>query len=441
MDNTTLPQSIDAEIGVLGALLVEDEVAGEIIQILNKSHFLIPAHQIIYEILALLYDTNRPLDPVLVQEELKQRGQLQNVGGEAYLLSLIEAVPSAGNAEYYASIVREKSVLRQLINAAHEISYMAKKGENTIDSLLDKSEQLIFEITQNETSNEPAHIYGLLLSLFRQLESETGSTQVTPTGFPDLDNLMSGLQGSTLNILAARPSMGKTSFALNIADNIGIKQNRGVLIFSLEMSKEQLAQNMVCSRVQLSPHKLKGGSIDHEDYVRLTTQAGVFAQAPIYIDDTPGISIREVRAKARRFKSRHDIGLIIIDYLQLMSGSGGDKGSDSRQQEISQISRSLKEIARELKIPLIALSQLNRAVDARDDHRPRMSDLRESGALEQDADIIIFLYRDEYYNKESAEPGIAEVIIAKNRTGPTGSVKLRFIKEFMQFLSLSYQRQ
>lgn len=417
-------------------MLIEKEVAGEVMQLLTKDCFLAPANQIIFDAMTYLYDNNKPLDVIVLQEELRTRGHLAKVGGGEYLLSLIEGVPSAGNVEHYVHLVRDKSIMRQLVVAADEIATITRAGNMETDELLDRAEQLIYDVTQKKSVNEPEHIYGLLLDIFSDIENGEQVSSIS-SGFADLDNLLSGLKGSTLNILAARPSMGKTSFALNIADNVGVRQNEGVLIFSVEMSKEQLARNMVCARARISPHKLNQG-VDEKEYKILTTDASVFAQAPIYIDDTPAISIREIQAKARRFKVKHDVKLIIIDYLQLVEGPKEIK--DNRQQEISFISRKLKEIARELEIPIIALSQLNRAVDARDDHRPRMSDLRESGALEQDADSILFLYRDEYYNKETTEPGISEIIVAKNRTGPTGSAKLRFIKEYMKFMGISYQK-
>ncbi|WP_372370787.1 replicative DNA helicase [Candidatus Uabimicrobium sp. HlEnr_7] len=430
------PHSVAAEFGVLGSMLIEEEIAGEIIQLLNKSCFLVPANQVIFEVMIHLYDNNKPLDVIVLQEELRSRGLLDQIGGSEYLFSLVEGVPSAGNVEHYAHVVRDKSILRQLMAAADEIGTLTRSGNVDTDDLLDRAEQLIYEVTQKKAVNEPEHIYNLLLNIFADIENSNHEPGLS-SGFPDLDNLLSGLKGSTLNILAARPSMGKTSFALNIADNVGVRQSEGVLIFSVEMSKDQLARNMVCARARISPHKLSYG-VDEKEYKILTTDASVFAQAPIYIDDTPAISIREIQAKARRFKNKKDIKLIIIDYLQLLEGPKDKK--ENRQQEISFISRKLKEVARELDVPIIALSQLNRAVDARDDHRPRMSDLRESGALEQDADSILFLYRDEYYNKETTEPGISEVIVAKNRTGPTGSVKLRFIKEYMKFMGISYQK-
>ena len=274
------------------------------------------------------------------------------------------------------------------------------------------------------------------MDLVANLEKDAFALKGVLSGFSDLDKMISGLQNSALVIIAGRPSMGKTSFVLNVATNVAVEQNTGVLIFSLEMAKEQLARNIICSRARISPHKINEGTIDQPDYARITEEAGVIGHAPIFIDDTPGLSIRELRAKSRRHKAHHNIGLIIIDYIQLMEGSSSSSRSENRQQEISQISRGLKGIARELDIPMVALSQLNRAVDARDDHRPRMSDLRESGALEQDADLILFLYRDEYYDKDSPKAGMAEVIVAKHRNGPTGSIELFFYKQFMRFVGL-----
>lgn len=434
----TLPQNIEAEIGVLGSLLLEDGIAGEIIQTLDKSYFSTKAHQLIFEAVTLLFDSNKPIDPVTVQEELRKTGALEHAGGEEYIVSLMETVFSAASAPHYAQIVREKGIMRKLVAASEEISRNVKSGTQKLDDLLDKSEQLIFDVTQSKIASEPAHINNILMDVLANLEKSDGVSGV-PTGFYDLDQMISGLQPSTLIIIAGRPSMGKTTFSLNVASQVAIDRGVGVLIFSLEMAKEQLAQNIICSRSSVSPHKITNGTIDSEDYAKITAEAGILGESSIFIDDTPGLSIRELRAKARRHKSRHGLGLIIIDYIQLMEGSSGGK-SENRQQEISQISRGLKGIARELSVPVIGLSQLNRSVDSRDDHRPRMSDLRESGALEQDADLIMFLYRDEYYNRESPKQGIAEVIVAKHRNGPTGAVELYFYKQYMRFVSLASQR-
>lgn len=437
MNSEAIPHNLEAEVGVLGTMLVEEDTVGEIVPLLDKSHFFSSAHQIIFEVIAYLFDNNQVIGPISVQEELIKRGVAEQVGGHNYLVSLMETVFSGSNAVHYAHIVREKGIMRQLIQVANKIGEEAKSGRLDLDTLLDHSEKLVFEITQKKISSEPCHVNRLLVDILADIEKGAyGVCDGVPSGYADLDKMIAGLQNSCLIIVAGRPSMGKTSFALNVASHAAVNVQTGVLIFSLEMSKEQLAQNLLCSRAGISPHKIRSGEIEHEDYKRITEEIGCLGNAPVYIDDSPALSLRELRAKARRLKSRYNVGLIVVDYIQLIEGSG-DKRSENRQQEISQISRGLKGLARELNIPVIALSQLNRSVDARDDHRPRMSDLRESGALEQDADLILFLYRDEYYNKESPKQGIAEVIVAKHRNGPVGSVELAFIKEYMRFLCLA----
>lgn len=435
-----MPQNIEAEFGVLGALLVEESIVGEIISLLHSRHFSLPAHQSIYEAICTLFENHRPIGPISVKEELQRRGVLEQVGGEAYLLSLMEAVFSAGNSLYNARVVREKGIMRQLIEAARHIEEETQSGRYELDALLDKAEKTVFEVTQSGISSEPVPIQSILVEIVNDLEKK-GKNIIhgISSGFPDLDNMTAGLVNSSLIIIAGRPSMGKTTFALNIATHVGVHQNIGVLIFSLEMSKDQVCQNMVCSQVKISPHKIRTGTIDSEEYRTITTEVGWLSQAPIYVDDTAAISMREIRAKARRLKAKCNIGLVIIDYIQLIE-TGGNK-PENRQQEISQISRGLKSLARELNVPVIALSQLNRSVDARDDHRPRMSDLRESGALEQDADLIIFLYREEYYDKNSPNKGSADVIVSKHRNGPTGDLKFAFYKEYMRFYCMEQRER
>lgn len=418
-------------------MMVEESIVGDLVPMLHKSYFLSSIHQLIFEAIAYLFDNNRPVDPVAVAEELKRRGVLEQIGGESYILSLMESVPSAGNSAYYAKIVRSKGMMRQLIKAAETIIDEAKTGTTELDALLDKAERLVFEVTQKEISSEPCHLNNLLLQIVSDLEKEKKVFDGVHTGFRDLDEMIVGLPNSSLIIIAGRPSMGKTSFALNIAAQVSVNENVGSLIFSLEMSKEQVAQNLLCSWVSINPHKIRGGMIPPDEYLRITQEVARLGMAPIFIDDSASPSLREIRAKTRRLRAKYNIGLVIIDYIQLLETADDRGRSENRQQEVSQISRGLKTMAREFNVPVIALSQLNRSVDARDDHRPRMSDLRESGALEQDADLILFLYRDEYYNKESTtNKGIAEVIVGKHRNGPTGDVKLAFIKEHMRFLCL-----
>jgi len=436
--STSLPQNIIAEMGVLGALLVEDGIAGEIFKLLDKNYFSVKIHQLIFEAMGLLFENNKPIDPTTVMEELKRKNVLDLIGGQEYLFSLMGSVYSAGNAIVYAGIIREKAIMRSLIEASQQIIEYTKSENIPLETLLDKSEQLIFEVTQQKVTSEPVHIHNIMMDVVAALDKDSTGISGLSSGFYDLDQMTSGLQPSSLVILAARPSMGKTSFALNIACHAAIEENVGVLIFSLEMPKEQLAQNMVCSRSKVSAHKISNGSITQEDYASITTEASSIGKSPIFIDDSPGLSLRELRGKARRYKTKYKIGLIVIDYIQLMESA--ELKNENRQQEISQISRGLKGIARELRIPIVALSQLNRSVDARDDHRPRMSDLRESGALEQDADLVMFLYRDDYYNQESAQQGMAELIVAKHRNGPTGTINLYFFKQYMRFVSSSSQK-
>ncbi len=433
-----LSQTIDAEMGVLGALLIEETIAGEIIPKLDKSYFSSRTNQLIFEAISQLFLANKPIDAISVQEQLKKTGAFSQItGGEKYLLELMTNIYTAGNATYYAEVVREKGIMRLLMNAAQQIIEYTKDWQLELEALLDKAQQLIFEITQKKTGNEPAAMHDVLGPLIDQILKGKREFKGVRTGFADLDQMTNGFANSSLNIIAGRPSMGKTSFALNIATYTAIEQGAGVLIFSLEMSKEQLAQNMVCARAQVDAHQIGTEAFQPEDAEKITQEASSLMQANLFIDDTPGLTLLELRGKARRYKAKYQIGLIILDYIQLMESP--QKNMENRQQEISQISRGLKSIARELDIPIVALSQLNRSVDARDDHRPRMSDLRESGALEQDADLILFLYRDEYYNKNSNKQGIAEVIIAKHRNGPTGSIELYFFKQHMRFSSISRQ--
>jgi replicative DNA helicase len=433
---SNVPQNVEAELGVLGSMMVEESIVSDLVPMLHKSYFLSSAHQLIFEAIAYLFDNSRPVDPVAVVEELKRRGVLEQSGGESYLLSLMESIPSAGNYAYYAKIVRAKGMMRQLIKAAETIIDDVKSGTTELDALLDKAERLVFEVTQKEISSEPCHLNNLLLQIVSDLEKDKKLFDGVLTGFRDLDDLITGLPNSSLIIIAGRPSMGKTSFALNIAAHVSANQNVGALIFSLEMPKDQVAQNLLCSWLSINPRKIRNGLLPPEEYLRITQEVARLGMAPLFIDDSASPSLREIRAKMRRLKVKYNIGLIIIDYIQLLENAD-ERRSENRQQEVSQISRGLKTMAREFNVPVIALSQLNRSVDARDDHRPRMSDLRESGALEQDADLILFLYRDEYYNKESTtNKNMAEVIVGKHRNGPTGDVKLAFIKEHMRFLCL-----
>ena len=427
-----LPVNEDAEVSVLGSMLLDNEVIDLVVQIIDKNSFYKKAHKQLFQSIIDLYDQGHAVDLVILKEELERRSILEEVGGIAYVMELEESVPMAANVEYYAKIVREKGVKRHLIETAVKIQQDAYMDSIDSDTLLDKSERAIFEITQQKYLKQSNRLYDILKDTFDRIDAlqdkKEGRLSGFSTGYCDLDDYTCGLQASELIVLAARPSMGKTSLALNILENVGVVQGKAAVLFSLEMSAQQIAQNMLCSHLKLDAHKLRKGMLHDDDWQKLTLAMGVLGEAPIFIDDTPGLSILELRAKARRLKAQHDIQLIVVDYLQLLESSQGE----SRQQEISLISRSLKSLARELEVPVIAVSQLNRSVEMREGHKPRMSDLRESGSIEQDADVIILLHRDEYYNPEK-NAGEAELNIAKQRNGPTGTVKLTFLPYCMRF--------
>lgn len=429
------PQSLEAEISLLGAMLLDKDAISNSIEILGEGEvFYRGAHQKIYQAILDLYEKNEPVDIVTLTESLKERGDLGAIGGTTYLTTLLNSVASAANAAYYARIVQEKGTLRKLIRAADQISNLAYEGEGEVPFILDKSEQLIFNVFQSRVSrgfvslkDMLQHSFEAIEELSRRKEHITG----VPTGFIDLDKMTSGFQPSDLVIIAGRPSMGKSSLALNVVQYAGVKAKLPTAIFSLEMSREQVVQRLLCAEARVDAHKLRTGYLSESDWPKLTTAAGVLSEAPIYIDDSPAISVLEIRAKARRLKAKHNLGLIVIDYLQLMQGR---TGVESRQQEVSEISRSLKGLARELNIPVMALSQLSRAVETRTERRPQLSDLRESGAIEQDADLVAFVYREELYKPDDESvQGKAELIVGKQRNGPTGVVRLSFIKKYTKF--------
>jgi len=431
----TLPQSIEAEMSVLGAMLLDNEVISLVIPILSKNSFYKTAHQELYQTIVELYDKGKTVDLVILREELKRRSLLDKVGGIEYLMEMEESVPTIGNVEYYANIVREKAIKRNLIEVAATIQKEAFNEALDTDNLLDTSERAIFDITQKKFNTASTNLNEILKSTFKHIENlhdRPNELRGLSTGFYDLDDHTCGLQASELIIIAARPSMGKTSLALNIIDHVGVVGKKPAVVFSLEMSAQQVAQNMLCSHARVDAHKLRKGFLDDKEWSNLSYGLGSLSEAPIFIDDTPGLTVLEVRAKARRLKAHHDIQLVVVDYLQLMESSRGE----NRQQEISIISRGLKSLARELSIPVIAVSQLNRSVESREGHRPRMSDLRESGSIEQDADVIILLHREDYYDPDKKD-GTAELIIAKQRNGPVGVVKLAFLSNFMRFESLA----
>jgi len=430
------PHNIEAEQAVLGSVLLDSESLFAVTEILHPDDFYERAHRLIYEVVLLLSENGSAIDLVTVTEELRRRNQLDEVGGPAYITSIAGVVPTSANAAYYANIVAQKATLRSLISAAGEIAAKCYSQEDDIEDLLDEAEQKIFSIAQSRSREGFTPIKVILeetLEAIERLSQHKGEVTGVPT-FTDLDKLLSGLQKSDLIICAGRPGMGKTSFCLNIAQNAAVKHGKSVAIFSLEMSKEQVVQRMLASQAAIDQQKLRTGYLNDKDWSGLIEAMGVLSQASVYIDDTPALTALEVRAKARRLKAEKGLDLVIIDYLQLMQGH---RRADSRQQEIATISRALKSLARELKTPVMALSQLNRGVEQRQDKRPVMADLLESGAIEADADVVLFLYRDEYYNKDTSDKGIAEVIVGKHRNGPVGVVKLAFFPEHTQFVNLA----
>ncbi len=439
MINKIPPQNIDAEQSVLGAMLIDKEAVYKVMEILNPQDFYRDSHKLIYEAILQLVDKDTPLDLITVCEQLRQNGTLEQVGGVSYIATLATLVPTAANVEYYARIVEEKSLLRTLIQLSNRVSTMGYQGNEDVQSMMSIVEESLNELSRRRHSSDFTPISEVLMTTFdqiEQMEKNKGSLTGLSTGFIDLDKITCGLQKSDLIILAARPSMGKTTLGLMIALNVGMRSKVPVAIFSLEMSKEQLVQRMLCAEAMVDQHKLRTGMLEQDDWNRLTEVAGHLSAAPIYIDDTASISVRELRAKARRLQGEKGLGLIVVDYLQLMQSN---RRTESRQQEIAEISRALKGIAKELNIPVIAISQLSRAVEQRQDKKPIMSDLRESGSIEQDADLIMFIYRDEYYNPDSEKKGIAEIIIAKQRNGPVGTVELGFFKEYTKFVNLERQ--
>jgi replicative DNA helicase len=432
------PQNLEAEESVLGAMMLSPGAIGAVSEILDAGDFYRESHAKIYRAALSLYAKGEPVDAITLTDQLEERGELEDVGGRVRLHELAALVPATANASHYARIVRETSTLRGLIKAGGEIARLGWERPGEAGDLVDQAEQVIFDLSQQRVSGELDHIDGLLKDSFERITSlyEAGADITgTPSGYRDMDRITSGFQPGNLIILAARPSMGKSAFALCMAANIAVRHNLPVGIFSLEMSKAEVTQRLMCSEAKVESQRLRSGKLAPEDWPRLTAACDKLAKADIYVDDTGSINMMEIRSKARRLKSRHpNLGLLIIDYLQLMSSAGQ---AESRVQEVSQISRSLKVLARDLEVPIIALSQLSRAVEQRTDKRPILSDLRESGSIEQDADLVAFIYRDEYYNDESDQQGLAEVIVAKHRNGPTDSLKLSFLKRYAKFADLA----
>ena len=431
------PHDEDAEQAVLGSMLTDNDAVMAAVEVLKEDAFYREDNKIIYQAILNLYSKSEPIDIITLKDELESMGKFEQVGGFEYLASLPDKVPTTANVQKYIKIVEEKSVLRNLIKTANEIIELGYNPTEDVEDIMDGAEKKIFDIMQSKNTKSYTPIKDVLVESFTNLEKLYNQKQhVTgvPTQFYDLDDKTAGLHGSELILVAARPAMGKTAFALNIATNAALRANVPVAIFSLEMSKDQLVNRMLCSEAMVDSNKVRTGKLDEEDWTKLAEAIGPLSEAGVYIDDTPGISVMEIRTKCRKLKMEKNIGLVVIDYLQLISGS--NKRNGSREQEISEISRSLKVLAKEFNVPVIALSQLSRAVEQRDDHRPMLSDLRESGAIEQDADIVMFLYRDDYYNKESAEKDIAEVIIAKQRGGSTGTVKLYWMGNYTKFVNI-----
>jgi replicative DNA helicase len=432
------PQNLDAEESVLGAMMLSPGAIGAVSEILDAGDFYRESHSKIYRAALALYARGEPVDAITLVDELEQRGELEDVGGRSRVHELAALVPASANAGHYARIVREMATLRGLIRAGSEISTLGWERVGEPADLVDRAEQIVFDLSQSRVSTEFSHIEALLKESFERITAlyEAGE-EITgvPSGFRDVDRLTSGFQPGNLVIVAARPSMGKSAFGLCIAANIAIRHQVPVALFTLEMSKAEVTQRLMCSEAKVESQRLRSGKLAPDDWPRLTAACDKLAKAPIYVDDTGSITMMEIRSKARRLKSKEPtLGLIIVDYLQLMTSGAS---VENRVQEVSQISRNLKILARDLDVPILAMSQLSRAVEQRHDKRPILSDLRESGSIEQDADLVAFIYRDEYYNDDSPDQGLAEVLLAKHRNGPTGTEKLSFLKRYAKFADLA----
>lgn len=430
------PHSVEAEQAVLGCMLLDSDVIPTVTELIRSSDFYREDHREICEAITDIVEQAGPVDIITVSEQLQRRGTLEKAGGMDYLASITSAVPTTANARHYAKIVEGKSLLRKLIKAAQEIAGMSYEAADEAEFVLDRAEKSIFDIIERRSTQGFAHIKDVLLEAFIRLEelynSKSPITGV-PTGFTDLDMKTAGLQNSDLVLIAARPGMGKTALALNIAQYAAVQKHVPVALFNLEMSKDQLVNRMLCSEVMVDSHRMRTGRLDDEDWKKIARALGPLSEAPIYIDDTPGVTVMDIRAKCRRLKLEKKLGLVVIDYLQLMRGR---EKAESRQQEVSEISRSLKILAKELSVPVLTMSQLSRGPESRSDHRPMLSDLRESGAIEQDADIVMFLYRDDYYNPDSEKKNRAEIIIAKHRNGSTGTIYLKWFDKYTKFANL-----
>ncbi|HKY63185.1 MAG TPA: replicative DNA helicase [bacterium] len=429
------PQALDAEASLLGALLIDPEAVHKIIDVLRPEDFYKGAHQKIFRAVIGVYEKDEPPDVITLGNELNRNEELEAIGGSGYLAQLAASVATSASVVHYAKIIREKAMLRSLIRVATDIVNEGYRGNDDIGGFLDMAEKSIFQISERNIRQSFTPVREVVKDAFKaieQLYENKSAVTGLPTGFKELNRMTAGLQRSDLIIVAGRPSMGKTAFALNVATNAAMESKRAAAVFSLEMSKEQLVQRMLCSEAKIDSSKLRSGFLRESDWPKLTKAASRLSETLLFIDDTPALSVLEMRAKARRLKKEHDLGLIVVDYLQLMRS----EVTESREREISDISRSLKALAKELNVPVVALSQLNRGVESRTDKRPLLSDLRESGAIEQDADVIMFIYRDEVYNRDTPEKGVAEIIIGKQRNGPVDTAKLKFFHEYTRFEDL-----
>lgn len=432
-----MPNSLEAEQSVIGSMIMDQDAIVTAMEILLQEDFYHKQYGILFDAMIELYSSGQPVDLVTLQNKLKEKDVPQEVSSLEFVGELVRAVPTSANVKYYCNIVKENSMKRKLIWVTEEIENECYAGKESLESVLDKTEHDIFALLSCRTGGDYVPIRQVVMNALEKIEKasqQDGNVTGIPTGFIDLDYRTAGLQPSDLVLIAARPSMGKTAFVLNIAQYVAFHENMCTAIFSLEMSKEQLVNRLFSLESRVDAQALRTGNLSDADWAKLVEGAGIIGDSELIIDDTPGISISEMRSKCRKYKLEHDLKLIIIDYLQLMSGSG--RSTDSRQQEISDISRSLKALARELNVPVLALSQLSRAVEQRPDHRPMLSDLRESGAIEQDADVVMFIYRDDYYNKDTELKGISEIIIAKQRNGPIGTVNLAWLPEYTKFANL-----
>ncbi|WP_018086897.1 replicative DNA helicase [Desulfurispora thermophila] len=432
-----MPQNIDAEQAVLGSIFLDKDALPKVARFLKPDDFYLESHKLIYAAMLQLDEAGRPPDLITVADHLRQQGVLEKVGGVTYVATLAGLVPTAIHAEHYARIVEEKSLLRKVISAATQIAGMGYEGKEAAERLIDEAERLLMDLANRRALGDFSSLEEILQEIFKIIEhryQNQGKISGVQTGFVDLDRLLCGLQPGDLVIIAGRPAMGKTSFGMTVAHNAALKHQVPVAVFSLEMSRAQLVQRVLCAEAMVDQQKVRSGHLTPEDWSRLVDASLRLSRAPLFIDDSAGLSVRQLKSRARRLKNEKGLGLVVVDYLQLLTAN---RRVENRQQEIADISRSLKAAAKDLEVPVIALAQLSRSVESRQDKRPIMSDLRESGSLEQDADVVMFIYREEYYKPDSEKKGIAEIIVAKQRNGPTGVVELAFLKEFTRFMNLA----